>query len=66
MAQEVFLLELSDSIEPLCPRDNRVMRCGAEGIELSGESESIATPYYRCGYRGCTVLHAVRGIFYNC
>jgi hypothetical protein len=58
MAQDVFLLELSDSIEPLCPRDSRAMRCDAEGNELSVENDSRATPYYRCGYQGCTVGYA--------
>jgi hypothetical protein len=57
MAQEVFLLQLSDSVEPLCPRDGRVMRCDAEGTELSVESESRATPYYRCGYQACIVCY---------
>jgi hypothetical protein len=52
MAQDVFLLELSDSIEPLCPRDSRAMRCDAD------ENDSRATPYYRCGYQGCTVGYA--------
>jgi hypothetical protein len=58
MAQDVSLLKLSDSIEPLCPRDSRVMRYEAEGIELSRESLSRATSYYRCGQQGCTMCYA--------
>jgi hypothetical protein len=58
MAQEVSLLKLSDSIEPLCPRDSRMMRYDSKGIELSAEGQSRATPYYRCGYQGCTVCYA--------
>jgi hypothetical protein len=57
MVREVSLLKLSDSIEPLCPRDSRVMRYDAKGIELSA-GEPRATSYYRCGYQGCTVCYA--------
>jgi hypothetical protein len=59
MAQEVSLLNLSDSIEPLCPRDSRVMHYDAKGFELPAESEAKATPCYRCGHQGCTVCYTV-------
>jgi len=65
MAQEVFLLELSDSIEPLCPRDSRVMRCVAEGAAWSTENESRAIPHYRCGYQGCTVCYTPSGGYFT-
>ena len=58
MAPELSFLKLSDSIEPLCPRDSRIMRYDANGIDLSAEGESRATPHYRCGYQGCTMCYA--------
>ena len=58
MAQKVSLLKLSDSIEPLCPRDSRVLRYDAQGIELSADGEARAIPHYRCGHQGCSVCYA--------
>ena len=51
MAQEVSLLHLNDSIEPLCPRDSRVMRYDAKGFELPAESKAKAMPCYRCAIK---------------
>jgi hypothetical protein len=59
MTQPGYSYVLSTKLEPLCPRDNSVMR-----YEASGLPSSDNRPSYRCGHEGCCVRYdLVNGYF---
>jgi hypothetical protein len=60
MTQPGYSYLLSARLEPVCPRDNKLMRYEASGLP-SGSDER---PSYRCGYQGCSVRYdLINGYF---
>lgn len=58
MVSKITSQKLSDSIEPLCPRDSHVMRYDRRGLGLPRGAETAAeVPSYVCGYEGCSVRY---------
>jgi len=48
---EAYLLDAT--LEPLCPRDNRIMRYEASGLPSGTDNR----PSYHCGHEGCSVRY---------
>lgn len=58
MLSKISSQKISDSIEPLCPRDSHVMRYDARGLGLPRGAEAAGElPSYVCGYEGCSVRY---------
>ncbi len=53
MTQPGYSLALDKELEPLCPRDNHVMRYEASGLPSGAESR----PSYHCGHQSCNVRY---------
>ena len=51
MTQPGYSYVLGGSLEPVCPRDNKIMRYEASGLPSGADDR----PAYRCGYQGCSV-----------
>ncbi len=48
---EAYLLDAT--LEPLCPRDNRIMRYEGSGLPSGTDNR----PSYHCGHEGCNVRY---------
>jgi hypothetical protein len=53
MTQPGFSYALNAMLEPLCPRDNTVMRYEASGLPSGTDNR----PSYHCGHEGCSVRY---------
>ena len=60
MTQPGYSYVLDPKLEPLCPRDNKIMRYEASGLPSGTDNR----PSYHCGHEGCGVLYdLVNGYF---
>jgi hypothetical protein len=60
MTQPGFSYALDAKLEPLCPRDNKIMRYEASGLPSGTDNR----PAYYCGHEGCNVRYdLVNGYF---
>jgi hypothetical protein len=60
MTQPANAYVLDARLEPLCPRDNKVMRYEASGLPSGTDNR----PSYHCGHGGCSVCYdPVNGYF---
>ena len=60
MTQPAHSYVLDPMLEPLCPRDNKIMRYEASGLPSGTDNR----PSYHCGYEGCGVRYdLVSGYF---
>ena len=59
MPQSLLLDALSETLKPLCPRDNHVMRFEANGIRWKDDAESALRTVrsYHCDFEGCSVRY---------
>src|SRR5260221_6965226 len=59
MPQQISSGVLSQTLKPLCPRDNHVMHYEAKGLSwregLGGSVQSLSS--YHCGYFACSVRY---------
>jgi hypothetical protein len=53
MTQPGYSYVLGARLEPVCPRDTKIMRYEASGLPSGTDNR----PSYRCGYEGCTVRY---------
>jgi len=53
MTQPGYSYVLGARLEPVCPRDNKIMRYEASGLPSGTDNR----PSYRCGYEGCSVRY---------
>lgn len=60
MTQPSHAFLLDSKLEPLCPRDNKIMRYEASGLPSGTDNR----PAYHCGHEGCNVRYdLVNGYF---
>ena len=60
MIQPAYSYALDTTLEPLCPRDNKIMRYEASGLSSGPDNR----PSHHCGYEGCRVRYdLVNGYF---
>lgn len=60
MTQPASAQPLNAKLEPLCPREDKIMRYQAIGVPSGTDSR----PSYHCGYEGCSVRYdAADGYF---
>jgi hypothetical protein len=60
MTQSALSNVLDPNLEPLCPRDNKVMRYEASGLPSGTDNR----PSYHCGFEGCSVRYdLINGYF---
>lgn len=57
MTQQTELHKLSELLEPLCPRDSRVMHFEAKGLTWQEEGKQLAMPCYSCDNESCSVRY---------
>jgi hypothetical protein len=57
MPQQILSERLSRKLQPLCPRDNRLMHYEAKGIDWKTEGETHTTASYHCDFEGCSVRY---------
>jgi hypothetical protein len=59
MLQQITSEQLSQNLEPLCPRDNHRMRYEGKGIHWKWEADdSVHTvASYHCDFEGCSVRY---------
>ena len=57
MTRQMELQKLSEVIEPLCPRDSRVMHFDAKGLAWEEDGKQRVTPSYGCEYEACSVRY---------
>lgn len=59
MLQQISSEQLSQKLEPLCPRDNHRMRYEGKGVhwkeEADGNVHTLAS--YHCDFEGCSVRY---------
>ncbi|MGH9742820.1 MAG: hypothetical protein ACRD51_10760 [Candidatus Acidiferrum sp.] len=55
MTQPAASYKLNSKLEPLCPRDNKIMRYEAVGVPAGTDSR----PSYHCDHEGCSVRYDV-------
>jgi hypothetical protein len=53
MIQPAYSYVLDAKLEPLCSRDNKIMRYEASGLPSGTDNR----PSYHCGYEGCSVRY---------
>jgi hypothetical protein len=53
MRQPGYSYVLGARLEPVCPRDNKIMRYEPSGLPSGTDNR----PFYRCGYEGCSVRY---------
>ena len=53
MTQPAFAYVLNPELEPVCPRDDRIMRYEASGLRSGTDNR----PSYHCNYEGCSVRY---------
>lgn len=53
MTHPAFSYVLNSRLEPLCPRDNRIMRYEASGLPSGTDNR----PSYHCDFEGCSVRY---------
>jgi hypothetical protein len=53
MIQPAYSFVLDAKLEPVCPRDNKIMRYEASGLPSGTDNR----PSYHCGYEGCGVRY---------
>jgi hypothetical protein len=53
MIQPANSFVLDAKLEPVCPRDNKIMRYEASGLPSGTDNR----PSYHCGYEGCSVRY---------
>ncbi len=58
---------LSQTLEPLCPRDSHVMAFEARRIRWTDESEGQVRhiPSYHCDYEGCSVRYNLKDGYFT-
>ena len=60
MIQPAYSYVLDAKLEPVCPRDKKIMRYEASGLPSGTDNR----PSYHCGYQGCSVRYdLVNGYF---
>jgi hypothetical protein len=60
MTQPYYSCVICANLEPLCPRDNQIMRYEASGLPSGTDNR----PSYHCGHQGCSVRYdLVSGYF---
>jgi hypothetical protein len=60
MTQPGYSYVIDTKLEPLCPRDNKIMRYEASGLPSGTDNR----PSYHCGHGGCNVRYdLVNGYF---
>ena len=57
MVQRISIYKLSESSEPLCPRDSHVLRYHRNGLKWTPEEENHGSPYYCCDFQTCTIQY---------
>lgn len=61
MTHAGFSFALDPELEPLCPRDNNIMRYEASGLPSGTDNR----PSYHCGHGGCNVRYDLENGYFT-